>query len=180
MYACSLNKLHNACNKHVASVTYCINLNLFTLDIVVYENRLILIDFNGSSKVVTKLLLITYKLHCTASENEAWTYENRISYFLSNLYAVLYLCNCTSLWLWNVQVLKNLFECITVFCSFDSITVCTNDFNSARCQRSCEVNCSLSTKRCNNSLRLFKLNNTHYILYCKRLEIKLIRCCIVG
>ena len=56
----------------------------------------------------------------------------------------------------------------------------SDKFIGERIKRRGKVNCSLTAERYNNAHRLFKLNNIHYILHCKRLKIELIGGCVIS
>ena len=66
----TLYKLHNTRHKYVTTVTDSVNLNLLTADILINENRLVLIDLNGGLKVMTKLILVCNDLHSTSAKHE--------------------------------------------------------------------------------------------------------------
>ena len=69
---------------------------------------------------------------------------------------------------------------MTVLCSVDSRTVCTDDLYTKVIERLRQVDGGLSAKRCDNALRLLKLDDIHNVLCSKRLEIKLVCGGIVG
>jgi len=69
---------------------------------------------------------------------------------------------------------------ISVFCSFDGIYVCTDDFYATLHQRLCQIDCCLTAKGSDNSQRFFQFNDVHYILNGKRFKVQLIASCIIG
>ena len=176
----SFDKFHYTGDEYVSAVANSVNLDLFTNNVFVNEYRLVLVNFNRGFQIVTKLFFCSDYLHSSAAENEARSDENGITDFGGGLYAVLNSGYCLALRLRNVKFFKYLFECISVFRSFDSVTVGADNFYSAFCKRLGEIDCSLTTEGSDNTFRLFHFDNVHNVLGCERLEIELVSRCIVG
>ena len=176
----TLNKLHDTGHKYVTSVTDSVNLNLLTDDVLINENRLVLINLNGGLQVVAELLLICNDLHCTTAKNEGGTNENGITDSCRGSNAILNIGNGATLGLRNIKLLKKSFKCVAVLCSVNGRTVCTDNLNTERVKRLCKVDCGLAAKRCNNALRLLKLDNIHNVLGSEGLEVELVSGGIVG
>ena len=142
----TLNKLHNTCNEHVLTVTDRIYLDLFTLNVVVNENRLVLIDLNRSSKVVTKLVFVAHDTHCASAKHEGGANKNGISDSLRNLNTVLNLGNRLTLGLGNTERGEDFLKGVAVLRTLDSLAVCADDLNSAGSKRLRKVDSSLSAE----------------------------------
>ena len=179
MNARSLNKLHNTRNKNVAAVTDSVNLNLFTLDVMVNENGAVFINFNRLAKVSAKLIFVSYKLHCSAAKNKAGANEHGIANLCGNLYSVFDFGNSLTLWLGNLKAAKNLFKGISVFGAVNGFCICTDDLYASFCKGLCKVNSSLTTKRCDNTEGTLKLDNVHNVLCGEGFKIEFVRCCVV-
>ena len=180
MHTGSLHKLHNTGNKYPFSVTNSIYLNLFSANILIYQNRFVLINFHGSFQVIAKILFFRHNLHRSAAKHKAWADKHGIPDFFSSLNTGFYTGYRLPLWLRYLQYTKQFFKGITVFCTFYRITVCTNNLNATLSQWFCQVNGSLTAKRYNNSFRLFHFDNIHDIFHAQRLKVQLIRTGIIS
>ena len=180
MNACTLNMLHNTRNEYILSVADTVNFQFLAHNVFVNKYRLFCIYINSGLKIVAKRLLIRYNLHCTTAQHERRTNKNRISDFFGNCNALLDIGYSLALWLRNAEVCHYLFKAVTIFRTVDCFDIRTDNRNSECIKRCGKVNRSLTAERNNDTKRLFKLDNVHNILNCKRLEIKLVRGCIVG
>ena len=180
MYAGSLHKLHNAGDKHPLAVANGIYLNLFAANVLIHQNRLILVNFYCSLQVVTKRFFLGDDLHGSATEDKAGTDKYGVTDFLGRLCACLDTGYCLSFRLRNIQGNEQFFKGITVFRTLNSIAVGADDFHSTVSERFCQIDSSLTAQGCNNTLRLFHLDDVHNIFHAQRLKIELIRAGIVG
>ena len=130
MNTCALNKLHNTGNEDISAVADSVNLNLFTLNILINQNGLILINLNGGLEIVTKLFFIGNYLHSTATKHKGGTNQHGISNFSGGGNAGLNRGYSLSFGLGDAQLGKQFFKGIAVFCALDSITVGTDDLHS--------------------------------------------------
>ena len=142
----SFNKFHYTGNKNISSVANGVDFYLFTYNVFVNKYRLVLVDFNCGFEIVAKLFFCCNYLHSSAAENEARSDENGVTDFGGGLYAVLNCGYCLALRLGNVEFFEYLFECISVFGSFDSVTVGADNFYSAFCKRLGKIDCCLTAE----------------------------------
>ena len=175
----SLNQLHDTRQENFLSVADSIYLNFLTNNVFIYKYRSVLVHFNGSLEVMTEHLLICHNLHGTSTQHEARTNQNRIAYSLRSLNAAFNICNCNSLWMRDAERFNNSFKCVPVFSSENGLAAGTDYLNPSLLKRLCKVNSCLSTERSNHTLWLFQVNDIHNIFNSKRLEIQLIRGCII-
>ena len=180
MHTGSLHKFHNTGDKYVLAVADGIHLNLFAANVLIHQNRLILVNFYGSLQVVTKCFFLGDDLHSSATEHKAGTDKHGIANFFSCLNAGFDTGYCLTLRLRNVQGNEQFFKGITVFRTLNSITVGADDFHSTVSERFCQIDSSLTAQGCNNTLRLFHLDDVHNIFHAQRLKIKLVGTGVVG
>ena len=95
---------------------------------------------------MTKLLLVTYELHCTSAKNEGGTNKNGISNLFCNFYAVLDLCDRLTLGLWDLKLFEDLFKRISVFRAVDCLAIGADDLYSASGKGSGKVDRRLSAE----------------------------------
>ena len=171
----SLHELHDSRNKDMLSVADTVYLDFLAPDVLIYQDRLVLVYLNGSLEVASKVAFLGYNLHCASAKHKAWSHKHRISDLLCSSNAVLDISNSTSRRLRNSKLRKNSLESVPVLSPFNGLTVCSDNSYAILSERLCKINGSLSSKSRDNTIRLLKLNNVHYILNAKRLEIKLVR-----
>ena len=70
MYAGTLNQLHDTGYEYVGAVANCVNLDFLTLNVLVNQYGLILVDLNCGVQVGAQLLLVCNDLHCSAAQHE--------------------------------------------------------------------------------------------------------------
>ena len=180
MDTCSFNKLHYSRNKNFFSVADSINLNLFASDISINKHGLILINLNGGFQVMAQMLFLRHNLHSSATKNKAGSYKHGIADFFSRSYARFDVCDCPTLGLRNLKLRKQFFKCISVFRFFNGLAVCSDNIHASVTERLSKVDCCLTAESCDNTHRLFKLDDIHNIFNTKRLKIELIGAGVIG
>ena len=118
-------------------------------------------------------------LHSTSAKNEAGTNKHGIADFCGCSNTVFKLCYSLTLRTRNVELVEQVFKCVSVFSSVDCLAVSTDDLNSAIVERLCQIDCCLTAESSDNALGLFKLDDVHYVFGSERLEVQLICGCIV-
>ena len=176
----SFNQLHNTGNEYVYTVADSVNLYLFTLNIFINKYGLVFVYFNCALKILAELLLVCNDLHSSSAQNEGGTYQNGVAYFCGSLNAVLDIGYRLALRLGNIKLCKYFFKAVTVFGTLNSGAIRTDNVYASVNKGLCKVYCGLTAKGCDNTHRLFKLNNIHYVFGSKRLEVKLVCGGVVG
>ena len=180
MHAGSLHKLHNARDKDLLSITDRIHLDLFTADVLVHQNRLVFIDFNGGLQVAAQCFFLGNDLHSSSAKHEAGTNKHRIANLSGSPEASLNARYSLPFGLRDVQRKKQFFKGIAVFGAFNGVAVGTDDPDTPRTERRSQIDRGLSAECRNDAFRLLHLNDVHDVFHTQRLKIELIRTGVVS
>ena len=175
-----LNQFHDAGDEDIPAVADRIDLHFAALNVLVNQNRLVLIDGNGGLQVVTQLLFVGHDLHGPAAQNEAGAHQHRVADFRGGRNAVFDLGNRTALSPGNIQLVQQIFKGVPVLGLVDGGAVGTDNLHAPLHQRLSQVDCGLAAQRCDDALRLLELDDVHHILRSQRLEVQLVGGGVVG
>ena len=174
MYTGTLNMLHDTRNKDIGSVTDCIHLNLFTHEIFIYKNWVILCDRIDNSDKLFDFFIVPGDLHTLTAKYIGRSYKYWIADFVCYLFCLFRCENSSTRRSWNSCFLKNLIKQFSVFSGIHILCLCSKNRNSHFHKCLCQLNGRLSSKLHHCTIWFFYIYNTLYIFCCKWLEIKLI------
>ena len=164
MHSCTLYKLHNAGDKHILTIADGIYLNLLTSDVMIDQNRFILIYLNRSPQILPQLLFICNYPHRSAAKHEAGSDKYRISYLSCYPAALINIRHCLALRLVDVKPLHQLVEFISILCSVNRRAIGADNVDTALIERTCKVDSCLSSKGYYYTFGLLKSQDIHNIL----------------
>src|SRR5699024_2985166 len=75
----SFDMLHNTRNQDIFSVAHRVNLDLFSHQVLVYQNRMLLCDPVDDSDKLVDIMVVDGDLHALAAKNVGRSYKNRIT-----------------------------------------------------------------------------------------------------
>ena len=113
----TLNMFHNTRDQNVCSVTYCIDLNFFTDQIFINQNRVILCNTVDDSDKFINIMIVDCNLHSLSAKYIRRTNQYRISETVGNLFCFFSGKYCISLRTWNIALCKDLVKELSVLCS---------------------------------------------------------------
>ena len=95
----TLNMFHNTRDQNVCSITYCIDLNFFTDQIFINQNRVILCNTVDDSDKFINIMIVDCNLHSLSAKYIRRTNQNRVT-----------------LRTWNIALCKDLVKELSVLC----------------------------------------------------------------
>ena len=104
----TLDMLHDTRNQDIGAVADRIYLDLFSYNIFINQNRVILCDLVNDSDKLIYIVVIDADLHTLSSKNVGWSYQNRIAQLcccLLCLFRSKYRVACRS---WDLAFFQNL------------------------------------------------------------------------
>ena len=174
MYSRSFNELHYARHKHVASVAYGVYLDFLAQYVFIYEYRLVLVYLYSSLEILPQLIFVADYLHGPSAQNERRPYKYRIAYIISSLHAVFDLGDRVPRRLRDPQLIEDLLKSVSVLGPVDGFAVRTYQLYASFHERLCKIYRRLAAECRYDALRLLEVDDGHYILSCKRLEVQLV------
>ena len=166
--------LHDTRDQDICAVAYRINLNLFTHQVFIDQNRVILCDLVDGIDKFYDLIIIECNVHALSAKYIGRTNQYRITdaicccfCFLSGVYGI----TCCSR---NTCLLQNLIKELTVLSCINVFCFCTKDRHAHLHQALCQFDGCLSTELYNCSIRFFDVYDVLYIFRCQRLEIQFV------
>ena len=172
--------LHNAWYQDILSVAYGIHLDLLSLEIFIYQNRVILGNPVDDADELVDIMVVDGYLHPLASKNVGWPYQNRVPQPACNFFGLFgrkYGSACRP---WNLTLLQNLIEQFPVFRSVYILCGCPKNRNAHHHQRFRQFDGCLAPKLDHSPVRLLQIYDAFHIFRRKGLEVKLIRDIKVG
>ena len=174
MYTGTLDMLHDTRNQYVGSVTDCIYLDLSSLQIFIYQNRMILGNGIDDADELVNLIIVPGNLHALSAQHIGRSYQHRIPdpvcHFLGFLRSKYSSAGCTR----NSCLLQNLIEQLTVFGCVYILCLSSQNRNAHLHKCFCQLDCSLSTKLNHSAVRLLDVHDRLHILRGQRLKVKLV------
>ena len=167
----SLHKFHDTRNKNVLAITDSVHFNLLAADILVYQNRLIFIDFNSGLQILPQGRFLGYDLHGAAAQYKAGANQYGIADFSGGFYTGLDVGDSLSLGLGNVQGKQELFKGIPVFRLFYGIAIGADYFHTPISERLRQIDGRLPAQGGDDSLRLLQMDDVQHILNSEWLKI---------
>ena len=176
----SLDMLHDTWNQNVSSITYRIYFDLFSHQVFIHQNRMILCNTVNNSDEFIYVFIVNRNLHTLAAQYIRRSYQHRISQFIGCF--LCFFCGkyCMSLWSWNLAFFQNLIKQFSVFCRIYILCRGSQNRYPHLHETLCQLNRSLSTELYYRSIRFFNVYNIFHIFRCQRFEIQLIRNVKVG
>ncbi len=170
----AFHQFHDAGHEHIVSVADRIDFHFLALDVLVHQNRLVDVDFNGGLQIVAELVFIAHDLHGAAAEHEARAHQDRIADLFRCADTFLNAGHRAAHRLGNLQFFEHFLKTVTVFSAVNRVAVRTDELDTALHERRCQIDCSLAAKACDDAVRLFKINDVHDTLGRQGLEVQLV------
>ena len=180
MDAGALHQLHNAGDEHVPPVADGVDLHFPTLNVLVHQNGLVLVDFHGAFQVAAQLALVRHDLHGAAAQHEAGTHQHGVADLVCRRETVLDFGDGSALGLGDVQLLQELFKGVPVFGSVDGLAAGADDLHAPVMEGLGQIDGGLTAQRRDHAVGLFKVDDVHHILGGQRLEVQLVGGGVVG
>ena len=170
----TLNVLHNTRDQDIVAITYCIDLDLLTLQIFIYQDRMILCDPVDDADKFFHIFIIDSDLHTLAAKYIRRTNQYRVTKTVGNLFCFLCSIYGSSLWSRDLALLQDLIKQLSVLSRIYIFCGSTKDRHTHLHQSFGQFDSGLSTKLYYRSIRFFQTDNALHILRCQRLKIQFI------
>ena len=171
MDACSLDMLHNARNQDIRAVADRINFQFFTLQILVHQNRVVLLISVNDRHKLFNLLVGQCDLHALSAQHIGRTHQHRIAqpvrHGLGILRGIYRTPGCSR----NPGFLQNLVKKLSVLGSVHILSLRSQNGHSHLHQALCQLDRRLSAELHDRSVRFLHIHDILHILRCQRLEI---------
>ena len=171
----TLDMLHDTRDQDVGPVTDRIHLDLFSLEILVHQNRMILSDPVDDTDKLIDLLVIERDLHTLSAQHIGGTHQDRISYPVCHFLGLLGGKDRASGCSRNMGLLQNLVEELPVLRSVHILRSGSENRHAHLHQRFRQLDGCLSAELYHSSVGLLKANDTLHILIGQRLKVQLVR-----
>ena len=112
----TLDMFHDTRNQDVCSVTYCIDLDLFTNQVFINQNRMILCNTVDDSDEFIDIMIVDRNLHSLSAKYIRRTNQYRIAETVGNFFCFFSGKYGISLRTRNVALCKDLIKELSVFC----------------------------------------------------------------
>ena len=170
----TLHVFHDGRDEDVRPVADGIDLGLLAHDILVHQDRGVLVDFHCIMEIVTERVLVAHDHHRAASEHEARTHEDRVADVLGRLHAVLHVRDGMGLGLADTGLAHDLLEELAVLGVVDGLEAGADERDAELGEGTGEVDGRLAAQGDDDSVRLLEPDDVHHVLRGERLEIELV------
>ena len=171
---CTLDMLHDSRDQNVLTVAYRINLDLFTHEVFVNKDRMLLCDLVDDSDILFHILIADSNTHSLSSKYVGRADKYRISQLVGSFFR-LFCCEYgVSLRSRDLAFLKDGIKELSVLCGIYILSRCSKDLNAHLDQCFGQFDGCLSTELNNSSIRFLDIYYILNIFRCQWLEIQLI------
>ena len=172
--------LHDTRNQDILAVAHGINLDLLALQVLIYQNGMLLGNPVDDTDKFLHVLIVDGNLHTLAAQHVGGTHQNRIAQLICCLLCLLGGKYRMSLGSRNLTLLQNLVKELPVLCRVHVLRRGSQDGHAHLHQGLGQLDGSLSAELYHSSIRLLQTHDALHILRGQRLEIQLIRNIEVG
>ena len=176
----ALDMLHDTRNQDILAVAHGINLDLLALQVLIYQNGMLLGNPVDDTDKFLHVLIVDGNLHTLAAQHVGGTHQNRIAQLVCCLLCLLGGKYRMSLGSRNLTLLQNLVKELPVLCSIHVLRRGSQDGHAHLHQRLGQLNGRLSTELHHSSVRLLQTHDALHVLGSQGLEVQLIRNIKVG
>ena len=162
----TLNMLHDTRDQNVSSITDGIYFDLFTHNIFIYQDRMLLSNLVDNTDKFINIFVTDRDLHALSAQYIGRTYQNRISQLVGSLLCLFCCKYSMSRRSRNMALFQDLIKTLSVLCSVYIFCCCTKDRHTHFHKCFCQLNRSLSAELYHCAVRLFNIYNTLYIFWC--------------
>ena len=155
----SFHQFHDTGDKDMLAVADGVHFHFLAPDILVYQNRLILIDFNSGLQILPQSRFLGYDLHGATAQYKAGANQYGIADFSGGFYTGLDVGDSLSLGLGNVQGKQELFKGIPVFRLFYGIAIGADYFHTPISERLRQIDGCLPAQGGDDSYRLLQMDD---------------------
>ena len=170
----ALHQFHDPGQEHALPVTDGIHFHFPAHDILVHQDRAVLIHFHRVFEIMLQHLPVGHDLHGPAPQHEAGTYQHRIADVLRGPDPVGNVGHRHPLRVGDLQGFDDMLEGIPVLRTEDGRRIRAQDLHSPLFQRFRQIHRRLASQRGDDSQRLFQLHDVEDILHGEGLEIELV------
>ena len=175
MDTCTLDVLHDSRDQDVLTVAYRIDLDLFTHEIFINKDRMLLCDLVDDSDVLFHILIADSNTHSLSSKYVGRADKYRISQLVGSFFR-LFCCEYgVSLRSRDLAFLKDGIKELSVLCGIYVLSRCSKDLHAHLDQCFGKLDGCLSTELNNGSVRFLDIYNILNIFRCQWLEIQFVR-----
>ena len=175
MDTCTLHMLHNTGNQDVRSIADRIHLDLLALQILVYQNGMILRDPVDDLHELFDLTVVDGDLHALSAQHIGGTNQYGIAQLVCHPLCLLGSKYRAARRSGDLALLKNLIKELSVLRCVHVLGTCAEDRHAHLHQALCQFDRGLSAELNDRAVRLLQIHDILHILRCQRLEIQLIR-----
>ena len=174
MYTGTLDMFHNTRDQDICTIAYRINLNFFTHQVFIDQDRMILCDLiNGINKFYD-FIIIEGNMHALSAKYIRRTNKHRITYAVCCHFCFLSRINSITCCSRNIRLLQDFIKKFTVFGCINILCFCTKNRHTHLHQAFRQLDRSLSTELYNCSIRFLDVYNILNIFRCQWFEIQLV------
>ena len=171
---CSLNMLHDTRDHDVFAVAYRINLDFFTYQVFVDQDRMFLCDPVDDADILFHIFIVDRDLHTLTTQNVRRTNQNRITQFVGSFLSLFSGKYGLSLWSRDLALFQDLIEQLTVFGCIYIFCRCSEDRHTHLHQCLSQFDSGLSTELHHCSVRFLDIYNVFHIFRCQWLKIQFV------
>ena len=171
---CTLDMLHDSRDQNVLAITNRIYLDLFSHQILIYQDRMLLCDLVDDADVFFHILITDCNTHTLAAQNIGRTNQYRIPKLVCRLFRFLCSKYRMTLWSWDLAFFKDLIEQLPILCSIYILCRSSQDLHTHFGKGFCQLNGCLTAKLYHSSIRFFNVYHILHIFRSQRFKIQLI------
>ena len=171
---CTLDMLHDSRDQNVLAITNRIYLDLFSHQILIYQDRMLLCDLVDDADVFFHILITDCNTHPLAAQNIGRTNQYRIPKLVCRLFRFLCSKYRMTLWSWDLAFFKDLIEQLPILCSIYILRRSSQDLHTHFGKGFCQLNGCLTAKLYHSSIRFFNVYHILHIFRSQRFKIQLI------
>ncbi len=175
MDARPLDMLHDTGNQDVRAVAYRIDFQFLSLQILIYQNRMILFVSVNDRHKFFNFFIGDRDLHPLSAKHIRRTDQNRISESVCHCFGLLRRIDRTARCSRNLRFLQNLVKQLSVFRGIHILCPGAKDRHAHLHQAFRQFDSCLSAKLYDRTVRFFNIDNILHIFRRKRFKIELIR-----
>ena len=173
MHPRKFDMLHDSADKHVFSITYRINVNLYCVaQKAIQQYRGIVRDIDCLAHVLTELIFIPHDFHGAATQYIGWPNHQRIANEIGCQQCVVYTDRGCIGWLLQVQLMQQRLKILAVFGLMNRLCRGADNRNVFFSEFLCEFQRSLPTVLDDNTIRLFNSTYFQHVFDRQRLEVE--------
>ena len=171
----TLDMLHDARDQDVCTVAYRIDLDLLALQVLVYQDRMILRDPVDDADELVDIIVIDGDLHALAAQHVGRTHKHRIAQAVRHFFGFLRREYGAAGRTRDLALFQDLVEELPVLRLIHVLRGCTEDRHAHLHQGFRQLDGRLSAELHYRAVRFLNVHDALHIFRCEGLEIQLVR-----